>query len=189
MWHKTHVLVVGLGWGEDVHLVFWIVEEDGDFDICLYYNELRGSFSVIFPWEGIWKVKAPQWVSFFIWTAVWDKILIGDNLRRRGFDFVDWYVMCRCYGEIMDHLLLHWEKVHQLWSFAFKSFGVSWFLPRMVLDILFDWWNWLGKHSSSIWNLVPLCLMWCIWKEHNQQTLRTCMDRVTSCLLFLVVLC
>ena len=27
----------------------------------------------------------------------------------------------------------------------------------------------LGKHSSNIWNLVPLCLMWCIWKERNWQ--------------------
>ena len=89
MWHRTHVLVVGLGLGEDVDLVFWIVEEDGDFDICLFYNELRGSFSVIFPWEGIWKVKAPRQVSFLIWTAVWDKILTGDNLRHGGFDFVD----------------------------------------------------------------------------------------------------
>ena len=28
----------------------------------------------------------------------------------------------------------------------------------------------MGKHSSYIWNLVPLCLMWCIWKERNWQT-------------------
>ena len=39
----------------------------------------------------------------------------------------------------------------------------------MVLDLLFSWWNWLGKHSSYIWNLVPLCLMWCIRKECNRR--------------------
>ena len=70
----------------------------------------------------------------------------------------------------MDHLMLHCEKAHQLWCFFLKSFGVSWVLPRTVLDILFGWWNWLGKHSSEIWNLVSLCLMWCIWREHNRQT-------------------
>ena len=37
-------------------------------------------------------------------------------------------------------------------------------------DFLFSWWNWLGKHSSYIWNLVPLCLMWCIWRERNWWT-------------------
>ena len=30
----------------------------------------------------------------------------------------------------------------------------------------------LGKHSSSIWNLVPLYLMWCIWRERNQHTFK-----------------
>ena len=49
---------------------------------------------IIFPWKGIWKVKAPWRLSFFVWTALWDKILTGDNLQGRGFDFVDWCIMC-----------------------------------------------------------------------------------------------
>ena len=44
---------------------------------------------------------------------------MGDNLRIKGFTFVDWYVICRCYGETMDHLLLHCEKTHQLLCFIF----------------------------------------------------------------------
>ena len=41
----------------------------------------------------------------------------------------------------------------------FFYFGV---MGLTVQDFLFSWWNWLGNHSSYIWNLVPLCLMWCI---------------------------
>ena len=52
----------------------------------------------------------------------------------------------------------------------FISFGFSWVLPRSIADTLFGWWNWLGKHSSSIWNLVPLCLMLCLWRERNRRT-------------------
>ena len=37
---------------------------------------------------------------------------MGDNLRIRGFDFVDWCIMCRCSGVIVDHLLLHCRKAH-----------------------------------------------------------------------------
>ena len=33
------------------------------------------------------------------------------------------------------------------------------------LRTLFGWWNWPKKHSSSIWNLAPLCLMWCLWRK------------------------
>ena len=65
------------------------------------YNKLRGPLPIIFSWKGIWKVN---------WTAAWDKILTGDNLRGRGFDFVDWCIMCRCNGETVDHMLLHCEK-------------------------------------------------------------------------------
>ena len=84
--------------------------------------------------------------------------------------FVDQRIMCRCNGETVDHLLLHCGKAYWLWSLVFRSFGFSWVLPRSVADTLFGWWNWLGKHSSSIWNLVPLSLMRCIWRERNWQT-------------------
>ena len=35
-----------------------------------------------------------------------------DNLRGRGIDFVDWCIMCRCNGEMVDHLLPHCGKAY-----------------------------------------------------------------------------
>ena len=67
----------------------WKLTKNGDFDIRSCYNKLRGPLPIIFPWKGIWRVKAPWRVSFFVWTAIWDKILIGENLLGSGFDFVD----------------------------------------------------------------------------------------------------
>ena len=104
-----------------------------------------------------------------MWTAIWDRILTGNNLRGR-WDFVDWCIMCRSNGETVDHLLLHCGKAYRLWSLVFRSFGFSWILPRSVADTLFGWWNWPRKHLSSIWNLAPLCLMWCLWRERNRRT-------------------
>ena len=57
-----------------------------------------------------------------------------------------------------------------LQSLVFRSFGISRVLSRSVVASLFGWWNWFGKHSYSIWNLVSLRLMWCIWREQNWQT-------------------
>lgn len=53
----------------------WKLAKNGDFTIRLYYHKLHGCSSIVFPWKCIWKVKVPQWVSFFVWTAAWDRIL------------------------------------------------------------------------------------------------------------------
>ena len=41
-------------------------------------------------------------------------------------------------------------------------------MPGLVVDLLFCWYHWLGKHSFDIWNLVLGYLMWTIWTERNQ---------------------
>ena len=61
----------------------WKLKPNGDFDIRSYYNKLRDSPSIVFPWKAIWKAKAPRRVSFFVWCVAWNKILTGDNLRLR----------------------------------------------------------------------------------------------------------
>ena len=135
--------------------MIWKLSKKGDFDVCSFYDKLRSPLPIIFPWKGIWKVKAPTHVSFFVWSTTWEKILTGDILRCRGFNFVDWCIMCRSNGETVNHLLLHCGKAFQLWSLVFRSFGISWVLLRSIVDTLFGWWNWFGKYSSRVWNLAP----------------------------------
>ena len=101
----------------------WKLTKNGAFNIRSFYNKMRSPLPIIFPWKGVWKVKAPRRVSFFVWTAVWDRILTGDNLRGRRMVFVDWCIMCHCNGEMVDHLLLHCDKAYRLWSLVFRTFG------------------------------------------------------------------
>ena len=35
------------------------LSKKGDFDIRSFYNKLRSPLPIIFPWKGVWKVKAP----------------------------------------------------------------------------------------------------------------------------------
>ena len=126
----------------------WKLKPNGDFDIWSFYNKLRDSPSIVFPWKAIWKAKAPRRVSFFVWCVAWNKILTGDNLRLRRLVFVDWCIMCRHCGETVDHLLLHCEMAYRLWSFVFITFGLSWVTPSSIPNLFFGWWNWLGKHLS-----------------------------------------
>ena len=29
--------------------------------------------------------------------------------------------------------------------------------------------NWFGKHQSTIWNMIPCCLLWLAWQELNNR--------------------
>jgi hypothetical protein len=122
-----------------------------------------------FPWKSVWRSKAPRRVCFFVWSAAWNKILTYDNLMGRGYTLTNWCCMCRCEGESVDHLLIHFHVANVLWHYVFSSFGILCVLPRSVFDLLDGWWNLLGKHTSEIWNMVPLCLMWTLWKERNSR--------------------
>ena len=78
--------------------------------------------------------------------------------------------MC-CYdGESVDHLLLHCPVAHSLWTFMLQAFGVHWVMPGSVAGLLSCWHQWLGKHNSDIWNLVPGCLMWIVWLERDHRS-------------------
>jgi hypothetical protein len=125
---------------------------------------------VCFPWKSIWGVKAPPRVAFFMWTVAWGWILTCDNLKKRGFVLAGWCCMCKNAEESVDHLLLHCWAARQLWNFVFQFVGIVWVLPLHVSELLFGWWNWFGKRSSGVWNLIPSCLMWTIWRERNKRT-------------------
>ena len=49
-------------------------------------------------------------------------------------------------------------------------FGIDWVMPGSVVDLLFCWYHWLGKHSFDIWDLVLGCLMRTIWTERNRRS-------------------
>jgi hypothetical protein len=147
----------------------WTLCQHGEFDVKSFYHALDVKIDIKFPWKAIWRAKAPRRVSFFVWSAAWGKILTCDNLMRRGYTMVGWCCMCRNSGETGNHLLIHCPIALDLWYLILRSFGVLWVFPNTVADLLFGWFNCFGRRNSSVWNLVPLCLMWTVWRERNSR--------------------
>ncbi len=81
-----------------------------------------------------------------------------------------WYCMCTSGWETGDHLLIHCAIALDLWNTVLRSFRVLWVFPDRIANLLFGWHNCFGKHNSEVWNLVPLCLMWTVWRERNRRT-------------------
>jgi hypothetical protein len=157
-----------------VDRICWIPSKRMFFEVRSFFGVLsissdryEGGCSS-FPWKGIWKVKVPLRVSFFVWTASLGKILTLDNLRKRGLIVVNWCCMCKRSGESINHLLLHCEVARTLWSVLFTLFSVKWVMNDRVLDLLVCWKGQRGnKMVMEVWRMAPLCLMWTIWKERN----------------------
>ena len=140
----------------------WDLNGSGKFDTRSFYHKIRKAAPSNFPWKGIWKVKVPKRVAFFMWTAAHGQILTLDNLMLRGRILVNRCCLCCSNAESIDHLLLLCPIAHSLWMYMLWLFGIEWVMPGSVVDLLFCWYHWLGKHSSNIWDLVPGCLMWTI---------------------------
>jgi hypothetical protein len=73
----------------EVDRVVWNLSKRRIFEVKTFYKALVCHEAASFPWKGIWRVKAPKRVAFFVWTAALGKILTHDNLRRRGIVVVE----------------------------------------------------------------------------------------------------
>ena len=133
----------------------WCLKGDGKFDTQTFYNVIQDAQNSMFPWKGVWKTKVPKRADFFLWTTARDQILSLDNLMLRGHSLANQCCMCRCDGESMDHLLLHYLVTHTLWILMLQAFSIHWVMPGSMAGFLFCLHQWLGNHTSNIWNLIP----------------------------------
>ena len=79
----------------------------------------------------------PLRTVFFAWLAALGKILTMENLRKQHVIVIDNCCMCKRNGKFVDYLFLHCEVSCALWNFLFFVFffGLSWVLPRRVVDL------------------------------------------------------
>ena len=53
----------------------WRLNGSGKFEIWSFYHKIRNVTHSTFPWKGIWKVKIPKRVAFFMWIVAHGQIL------------------------------------------------------------------------------------------------------------------
>ena len=121
----------------------------------------------------IWVDKVPTKVVFFAWEATWGKILTLDRLKKRGWQLLNHCFLCGCEEENVNHILLHCIVVRVLWEIVLALFGVQWVFLESVKEMLFSWRGpFVGKKRKKIWNSIPLCIFWTVWKERNRLAFR-----------------
>ena len=149
--------------------LWWTPSHKGIFDIRSFYKTIAFKDNPSFPQKSIWRTKAPSKVAFFVWSASLGKILTLDNLRRRQIIMVNRCCLCKLDGESVDHLLLHCVVARSLWNTILSRFGLSRVMPNKVVDLMACWWYGGNSRSVVVWKMMPLCLMWCVWRERNDR--------------------
>ena len=81
--------------------------------------------------------------------------------------------MCGCEEENVNHILLHCTVARVLWDIILALFGVHWVFPETVIEVLLSWrGSFVGKKRKKIWNSMPVCIFWTVWKERNRLAFR-----------------
>ncbi|XP_040992740.1 uncharacterized protein LOC121239540 [Juglans microcarpa x Juglans regia] len=151
--------------------LWWNPAGKGIFSVRSFYKSLTKLPNTHFPWKGVWRNKAPPKALLFTWTVALGKILTTDNLRKRQVIILEWCCMCKKAGETVDHLMLHCEIARALWSDVFIRIGLIWVMPAIVVELLACWVMPDGAPQiKAVWKMVPICIMWCIWRERNERT-------------------
>jgi hypothetical protein len=153
--------------------LWWVSSKKVVFKVKSFFYSLASFGSRRFPWKSFWRTQAPSRAAFFVWTEALGKILTLDNIKKRHVIMINKCYMCKKTREFVDHLLLHCDVASILWSSLFSRFGMSWVMPRRVIDLLACWWSSGRSRSDAVWKMALTCLFWCLWRKETIGALRT----------------
>ena len=137
----------------------------GNYSVKLMYEVLNHPTSSSMPFLGlsIWNPLVPLKVGFFAWEASWGKVLMLDQLKRRGRPLANRCYLCEKEGEALDHLLVHCQWARMLWELILVIVGIGWVFPFSVRLVLVAWQGTrVGKKRKKVWKTTPLCLFWTV---------------------------
>lgn len=108
----------------------------------------------------------PPRISFFTWETKKEKILIMDNMMRRGHTTVNRCFLYKNSLESCNHLLLQCHTPYKLWSMILRLLRISWIMADTVISELLAW-EGLGSNNKAL-RLILLTIFWIIWKGKKQ---------------------
>lgn len=114
---------------------------------------------------------APPGVQFLGWLIWKGRVKTTDFLQSIGVlssSSSNVCPFCKDQPESLNHIFLLCSGIWESWTELLLWWDLKWATPASILDLL-HWW--LGfkckKIIMKLWNLVPLAMLWSIWKIRN----------------------
>ncbi|XP_019197687.1 PREDICTED: uncharacterized protein LOC109191482 [Ipomoea nil] len=153
---------------EDNDSLGWRHEPSGKFTTSSAYDAaLRPpTMANDVKWMSIWKLKVPNKICIFIWTAMHGKILTNSNRYKRCLSECDKCIRCPTKTEDTQHVLRDCPAAKEVLEIV---------LPYLSMDpnLPFEDWMTIGirksggsTHPSNISTLFATTLWW-IWRWRN----------------------
>ncbi|KAF5184428.1 hypothetical protein FRX31_025984 [Thalictrum thalictroides] len=165
--------------GDDLWVWKW--SRTGQFSVKTMYVKLReletgaSSYPIAFPYKVVWCRSIPLNIKFFLWTLMLGRTLTLDRLINMGIALPPVCFMCGMANESTTHLFLHCSKALQLWASLIQSPFI--FSNLFGMDSIQEWLvAWPERKGPEItrwiWNLLPVAVIWVIWKNRNDKAFR-----------------
>jgi len=109
---------------------------------------------------------------FFVWRALWNRIAIKQNLRKRGVPLGD--TLCALCGreeETSSHILLLCRESSKVWNMCSSWLGIN-SVNHNVLNYHFEQFSSIcfNKEGNRLWMSLWVSIVWTIWKHRNRVT-------------------
>ncbi|GMJ00001.1 hypothetical protein HRI_003669300 [Hibiscus trionum] len=176
-------------WNSLLNLLNSYKSAGADFDCLIWGDSIDGTFSVregykliaenspsdSFWAKHVWLGLSPPKVECFIWQALWCRIPVRDELRKRGLSIIQDSLcpLCRKSTESTSHLLLHCNVTWLIWMRFAKFWNIHLVIPGDLASALILWQSACPVSDvNSIWRFIPAVILWSIWLMRNDLIFR-----------------
>jgi hypothetical protein len=120
--------------------------------------------TVIPNWrKRIWREQGPLKHKLFTWLLLENKLLLWDNLQKRGWEGPNRCALCAKDMESSLHVFVQCSFTSSIWNYITSALNVSTFWVGNDVKACFQ--NWI-QHNRSL-ALLPSHLCWLIWLSRN----------------------
>eukprot|EP00253_Pinus_taeda_P003821 PITA_03821 len=129
-------------------------------------------------WRMVWNSEALPKIKFFIWALLKGKILITENLQKRGI--IGPSRCPNCYGieETTHHIFVDCPFAVDCWKKLSLIDKLPWNSQQSIGEVIHLWKkSYPGDNKrrnlvKRVWNTLPYTMLWSIWLARNWKTFK-----------------